>query len=57
MLCSMVGFFSLSAATFAADHSRKNPLKYTPRVAAHHGSYKPVTETKTGKKTHFWNHK
>src|SRR5260370_38879524 len=57
MVCSMVGFLSLSAAAFAADHSRKSPLKYTPRVAAHHGSYKPVTETKTGKKTHFWNHK
>ena len=57
MVCSMVGFFSLSVAAFAADHSRKSPLKYTPRVAAHHGSYKPVAEGKTGKKPHFWNHK
>ena len=57
MVCSMVGFFSLSVAAFAADHSRKSPLKYTPRVAAHHGSYKPVAEGKTGKKPQFWNHK
>ena len=57
MVCSMVGFFSLSVAAFAADRSHKSPLKSTPRVAAHHGSYKPVAEGKTAKKTHFWNHK